>query len=358
MSQPAVQEAQVAVDDEVQVAVDDEQDDSYSEIGTSIASSSTSLLSSLREYQQEHGRTYHRYKEGKYNMPNDDKELDRLDFIHALCRLALDDKYGLAPPNQDNAVVGRVLDVGTGTGIWAIEFGEEHPEADILGVDLSATQPGSVPSNVRFEVDDIEDEWIFSQPFQYIHCRYISGGISDWSRFIRRCYENLEPGGYLEIQETDINVRSDDGTLKPEHALSRWGQLIMEAFLKLGAAPFDPLILKDLMVDAGFEDVSMSLYKFPTNTWPKEGKFKELGMWNHQNFMDGVEAVTMAPLTRALEWTPEEVSVFLIDVRKNGKDRSIHGYWPQYIFVGRKPEEKKEYEEKKENVPAPAPAPA
>ncbi|TDZ37908.1 putative methyltransferase tdiE [Colletotrichum spinosum] len=270
MSQPAVHEAQVAVDDEVQVAVDDEQDDSYSEIGTSIASSSTSLLSSLREYHQEHGRTYHRYKEGS-------------------------------------------------TGIWAIDFGEKHPEADILGVDLSATQPGSVPSNVRFEVDDIEDE-------------------------------NLEPGGYLEIQETDIHVRSADGTLKPEHALSRWGQLIMEAALKLGSAHFDPLKLKELMADAGFEDVSMSLYKFPTNTWPKEEKFKELGMWNHQNFMDGIEALTMAHFTRALEWTPEEVSVFLIDVRKNAKDRGIHGYWPQYIFVGRKPEEKKE------DVPAPAPA--
>ncbi|TEA17468.1 putative methyltransferase tdiE [Colletotrichum sidae] len=307
MSQPAVpetqvavnDEAQVAVDEEVQVAVDDEQDDSYSEIGTSIASSSTSLLSSLREYQQENGRTYHRYKEGS-------------------------------------------------TGIWAIEFGEEHPEADILGVDLSATQPASVPSNVRFEVDDIEDEWIFSRPFQYIHSRYMFSGIRDWARYIRRCYENLEPGGYLEIQETDVHIRSDDDSLKTEHALYRWGDLLMEGALKLGAAYLDPPTLKDLMIEAGFEDVSMSLYKFPSNTWPKDGKFKEIGMWNHQNFMDAVEAITMAPFTRGLEWTPEEVSVFLIDVRKDGKDRSIHAYWPQYIFVGRKPEKKKE------DVPAPA----
>ncbi|KAL2872918.1 hypothetical protein SGCOL_011933 [Colletotrichum sp. CLE4] len=41
----------------------------------------------------------------------------------------------------EDAKVGRVLDVGTGTGIWAVQFGDDHPEADILGIDLSATQP-------------------------------------------------------------------------------------------------------------------------------------------------------------------------------------------------------------------------
>ncbi|GJC92194.1 methyltransferase domain-containing protein [Colletotrichum higginsianum] len=32
---------------------------------------------------------------------------------------------------DDGAKVGRVLDVGTGTGIWALDFGDEHPEAEV-----------------------------------------------------------------------------------------------------------------------------------------------------------------------------------------------------------------------------------
>ncbi|KAI8294487.1 Secondary metabolism regulator LAE1 [Colletotrichum sp. SAR 10_98] len=282
-----------------EVAVDDaQQDDIRSEMGASIASSSTSLLSSLLEHRRENGRTYHRYKEGKYNMPNDEQELDRLDLIHNMCLMSLDDRLGLAPQCQEGATVGRVLDVGTGTGIWAIDFGDEHPEAEVLGVDLSATQPG----------------------------------------------HNLEPGGSLELHETDIYTRSDDGSLKPEHALYKWAQFLMESSTKLGAAWIDPPKLKDLMIEAGFEGVSMSTYKWPTNTWPKDKKFKELGMWNHENFMQGVEGMSIAPFTRALNWTPEEVAVFLIDVRKDGKDHSIHAYWPQfrYIFVGRKPEKAKE----------------
>lgn len=43
----------------------------------------------------------------------------------------LDGELGVAPPCREDAKVGRVLDVGTGTGVWAIEFGDLHPEADV-----------------------------------------------------------------------------------------------------------------------------------------------------------------------------------------------------------------------------------
>ncbi|KAF4779711.1 hypothetical protein HER10_EVM0006030 [Colletotrichum scovillei] len=329
-------------DFEVQIAADEEQDDSSSEMGTSIASSSTSLRSSLLDYRRENGRTYHRYKDGKYQFPNDERELDRLDLVNHLCLLTLDGELGIAPPCREDAKVGRVLDVGTGTGIWAVQFGDDHPEADILGIDLSATQPSSVPPNVRFEVDDIEDEWTFSQPFQYIHSRFMTSSIRDWRLFLQRCYDNLEPGGYVELQETAIFAQSDDGTLKPEHALSDWSKYLMEASIKLGAAWVDTPELREIMVEVGFEDVALSTYKWPTNTWPKDEHFKELGSWNNENFMTGMEAITMAPLTRALDWSPEEVRVFLIEVRKNGNDRNIHAYWPQHVLVGRRPIQEKE----------------
>ncbi|KAI8309680.1 Secondary metabolism regulator LAE1 [Colletotrichum sp. SAR11_59] len=277
-----------------------------------------------------------------------DEELtSAVDLVHHLCLLTLDDRLGIAPPCREDAKVGRVLDVGTGTGIWAIHFGDDHPEADILGVDLSATQPGHVPPNVRFEVDDIEDEWTFSQPFQYIHRL----------RLTRPEISNLEPGGYVELQETAIFAKSDDDTLKPEHALSKWAEYLMEASIKLGAAWVDTPELRQLMVDIGFEDVALSTYKWPTNAWPKDPHFKELGMWNNENFMTGMEAITMAPMTRALEWLPEEVRVFLIDVRKEGNDSNIHAYWPQHILVGRKPV-KETPAPAPEASPAPASSPA
>ena len=38
----------------------------------------TSLNSSVTDYKYEHGRRYHAYQEGKYVLPNDDAEIQRL----------------------------------------------------------------------------------------------------------------------------------------------------------------------------------------------------------------------------------------------------------------------------------------
>lgn len=48
------------------------------------------------------------------------KESDRLDIMHKLVEVSLGGKFNLAPiPAQPQ----RILDIGTGTGIWAIEMG-------------------------------------------------------------------------------------------------------------------------------------------------------------------------------------------------------------------------------------------
>ena len=71
-------------------------------------------------------------------LPNDESELDRLDLTHNMLKITLGMKLFIAPISEKPA---RILDVGTGTGIWAIEMGDEYPMAEIIGTDLSATQP-------------------------------------------------------------------------------------------------------------------------------------------------------------------------------------------------------------------------
>jgi methylase of polypeptide subunit release factors len=39
----------------------------------------------------------------------------------------------------------KILDVGTGTGIWAIDAGDLFPSAEVIGVDLSPIQPNWMP---------------------------------------------------------------------------------------------------------------------------------------------------------------------------------------------------------------------
>ncbi|KAH7110441.1 S-adenosyl-L-methionine-dependent methyltransferase [Dactylonectria macrodidyma] len=296
-------------------------------------SSTASMRSSIIDYRHENGRTYHRYKDGKYNFPNDDEENERLDLEHNLCLLTLDNKLGLSPPNLPNSNVKRVLDLGTGTGIWAIDFGDEHPEAEVKRV---VAEP-NVPPNVQFIIDDIDEDWNYSKPFDYIHSRMMNFSVQNWTEYLSKIFQNLAPGGYVELLEVDGFLISDDGTLTENHAISKWCKFLREAAAKLGRPYEQTDKLKKIMAEVGFTDVVETCFKWPTNRWAKDKKFKELGAWNNENTARFLEAATLAPFTRGLGWSKEEVHVFLVDVRRDLNDPKIHAYSPICSVYGRKP---------------------
>jgi hypothetical protein len=121
---------------------------------TDNESSNCSVSPIYFEFLEENGRTYHRLKAGRYPLPNDEEEKNRLDFQHQLFLLTQKDKLLLCP--VDLTKVHRALDLGTGTGIWALDFGDQNPQSQVLGVDLSPIQPQWTGPNVQFILDDIE----------------------------------------------------------------------------------------------------------------------------------------------------------------------------------------------------------
>jgi hypothetical protein len=51
------------------------------------------------------------------------------------------------------------------------------------------THQASLPPNLRFEIDDIEDNWQYPQKFDFIHSRMLAGAIVDWPRLIGQIFE-------------------------------------------------------------------------------------------------------------------------------------------------------------------------
>jgi len=46
-----------------------------------------------------------------------------------------------------------------------------------------------VPTNVEFFVDDVEEDWGFDEPFDFIYIRMMTGSIKDWPKLFRQSYE-------------------------------------------------------------------------------------------------------------------------------------------------------------------------
>jgi len=324
------------------VEVDDRSNsDADSSLGQDDLSTTESITSSILNYRHENGRTYHAYKEGSYLYPNDEEESDRLDLQHHLWGLTLDGKLGNAPPAEKGASPARVLDIGTGTGIWSMDFGDEHPDSHVIGTDLSPIQPKVVPPNVEFQIDDAEAEWVFSEPFDYIHSRVMNSAIGDWPALIKRCYKNMKPGGWLELHEFGPLV-SDDGTLKDTYLAQ-----VVDVMNRGAVANNRPFInvftdLRPWMEDAGFVSITENHHVWPSNPWPKDAKLKELARWTNISMRAGLEWFMMAGATRFLGWQPEEVMVLAAKGKQDANNRGIHAYLPINVIYGQKPEEKPE----------------
>jgi len=63
----------------------------------------------------------------------------------------------------------RVLDIGTGTRIWAINFTDQFPSAKVISINLSPIQPDIVPLNLRFQINNIWKKWSFRYKFDFIY---------------------------------------------------------------------------------------------------------------------------------------------------------------------------------------------
>ncbi|KAH6887637.1 S-adenosyl-L-methionine-dependent methyltransferase [Thelonectria olida] len=318
-------------------ADNDVPDDNESSFGTDVESSTASVSSSILEYRQIQGRTYHSDKfVADYAFPNDEQQLESVDITHHYLTLLLDDRLFLAPIDNN---VQRVLDVGTGSGIWAMDFADQYQSAEVIGTDLSPCQPKWVPPNVRFEIDDATENWTWKDDhFDFIHIRYLFGAVQDWTALFKNAYRCCVPGGWVESVEADIEFRSDDGTTEQAPVLDLCTKLYDEGGKAIGR-PFFMHHLQDKgFEDAGFVDIHTVDYKIPVGDWAKDPKLAEVGKFVKLTLENDIEGYTLALWTHVLGWPQDEYQVFLMDLRKAIRNRKIHSYFKVRFVYGRKPE--------------------
>ncbi|RDW66656.1 hypothetical protein BP5796_09405 [Coleophoma crateriformis] len=321
---------------DMDVMVDDEDSSFDSAIGDmSRPGSTASLTSTIFEYVEENGRTYHRYSDGM--LPDEgslEKSLIKWCLLLGIGRIKSTWLY-ISP--IDTQKMHRVLDIGCGTGIWTINFADRYPGTTIIGTDLSPVQPEWVPPNCNFEIADAEHEWTYSQPFDFIHGRmlFTCFTVESAKAVFTSAFDNLNPGGYLELQDCIFPQKCIDASSMGT-SLSLWNSLCLEASEKTGRPWNTVQYWNSWLQEIGFEDVHEEVFLWPINMWPRDKGLKELGMWFREDVLSVLPA-TGRLLTKGLGWSSEEVEVLLAGVRDDVKDRRVHMFEEVRVLYGRKP---------------------
>ncbi|KAH8683023.1 putative Demethylmenaquinone methyltransferase [Tricladium varicosporioides] len=263
--------------------------------------STRSLYDSDVVYIMIHGRRYCK----EYYMPNDEEEQTRTQILHGVYLYLFDQRLTLAPIDNPQ----KILDVGTGSGEWAMAMGDEYPEAEVIGTDIAKIQPNAVPLNVFFEIDDAEEEGGWTWPedeFDLIHFRTMAGAFKDWNYIYSETYRHLKPGGWIEVLDFDdhkklLSYFSEDS------GVQEWFLDIIKALRIMGRPRgtwhLDPKTLEN----AGFVDVRSDTKTIPMGIWPEDPEAQSVGKHFLVAQLCGIEALCLRPLTEVLGWDPAEV---------------------------------------------------
>ena len=243
------------------------------------------------------------------------------------------------PPNP-----GKILDIGTGTGVWAIEFAKNNPQSQVLGLDLSDIQAKEKPPNCTFRVGDAEEPLeavIGNDKYDFIHSRMLIAGMRDWKRFFQQCYAALKPGGWLEVQEVIVEQKSNlpEPRDLQNAPFLRWSSAMVDAAALSGMDLGIPFQFKQMLGEAGFVDVDERVSEWHVGAWGKDDMEKRIGAMHAPNILEVVDGLCHPFLRGKGNWDPDDVEALNIEVREEFQTDLVSKEYstPITFHWGRKP---------------------
>jgi len=142
-----------------------------------------------------------------------------------------------------------------------------------------------------------------------------------------RC-RHLKPGtGWIEHVEIDMEPRCDDYTLPSDSYLNKWYGWLADATFRVARPIAYEHRTRQLLQQAGFIDIQETVIRVPYNSWPNDPHQKDIGRWYNLGITEGLEALSIAALTRVYSWNlNENIRPMLDQVRREICNRKIHAY--------------------------------
>jgi ubiquinone/menaquinone biosynthesis C-methylase UbiE len=211
-----------------------------------------------------------------YMLPKDDAELSRLDFQHYMLRYAL--RGNFAPPIEDPRAI---VDIGSGTGRWALEMAQLFPQARVVAVDLvappdaSGATAGHRPPNYTFVEGNVLQGLPFEDgAFDFTHQRALLGAIPEaaWPGVARELARVTRSGGWVQLIEPAPAPHGGPGM----NALAQWTQ---QASMRRGINTAVGAQVGEFLRQAGLQEIHAREIEIPMG-----GQAGRLGVMAETNY--------------------------------------------------------------------------
>lgn len=81
-----------------------------------------------------------------------------------------------------------------------------------------------------------------------------------------------------------------------------------------------------MLEHAGFVEISEQVIKVPLNPWPADPHLKEVGAWYNLGLTQGLEALSLGPLTRVNHWSKADVESLVSSAKRDICSKKYHSY--------------------------------
>ena len=260
-----------------------------------------------------------------YPLPKDMDEVNRLDFQHYLLRAGLRGNYA-APIGKPTGI----LDVGCGSGRWAMEMAALFPDARVIGLDLvpppeDANPLGegldARPENYLFTVGNILEGLPYpDDSFEYVHQRLLFSAIprDRWPEVIRELARVTRSGGWVELGEIGAAHDGGPGFVGLWQA---WASLAAGRGVDFSVSER----IGDMLRDGGLSNVRQHTLNFPLGEWGGH-----IGRAAATDYLALARALRAGVLARQI-MSADQYDALYARAQREFAQRRGSGYQPFYV---------------------------
>ncbi|GHO94022.1 hypothetical protein KSF_040700 [Reticulibacter mediterranei] len=195
----------------------------------------------------------------------------------------------LVERNNDLSGINDVLDLGCGSGGWAMDIARQYPEISVTGVDNNDSLLQYVKAhakvrrleNVQFQTMNILQPLDFPDAsFDLVNARFLFSSLAPkgWPPLLQECKRILRPGGTLRLTELERTNSNSPALEKFWDIFAKALFISGRSFSRTGHIIGLTLYLGSLLHESGFQNIGGRAHTPDVSSWTPDAE-----MWRQHS---------------------------------------------------------------------------